>query len=221
MATAEIATRLGVTVGCVSYWTKRLKSGEIAPDGKRTSLAKKPGRRPGWSPKKVKRAVAPEPTTIEPFNQREALMVFKMLKRKCSLEDIVIECNIHPKTLRLIIREYEELTGAFVIYGTTAAKINELSLDGTFPIKDGEGLYDVMCIASEDRKCRRCQKMIQSRICPGCERKRILKNLTVHDVPADKPIPVIDEDDEAHSRHNSDHMIGTSDLESLFAHGKA
>ena len=100
------------------------------------------------------------------YNSEDSKKVFAMLKADKPLEDIVIELCLHPGIVRAITEEYKEITGAVLVSGKVMAEINELPLDGNFPLTTGEEILDILqtcaqavCEACKTRPgviCKRC-----------------------------------------------------------------
>jgi len=120
------------------------------------------------------------------YSATNALIVFKMIKDGMSFEDIVLKSKIHPRMVRGIVREYQNLAGAIVVYKEFVDKINKLPLNGTFPITDGEGIFDVLNLAADDSRCATCQRNPKSSHCSACERKKVIKNIAVRQARAPK-----------------------------------
>jgi hypothetical protein len=117
------------------------------------------------------------------YTAEQSLAVFKLMKEGLSLADILIETGLHPRALRGVVREYELMSNTIIVMKETLDRMNELSLNGTFPLKNGEMIYDVMKIASQDQKCRSCKRRPRSERCSGCERQRVLRNVSVRGAP--------------------------------------
>lgn len=115
------------------------------------------------------------------YSTEEALAVFKLVKQGMKLEEVMIETSLHPRVLRAILREYELFAGSIYVFKETVDKMNELPLNGSFPITNGEGIFDVMQLAAQEKKCSRCKRRAKSQLCSGCERIKTLKNVSVRE----------------------------------------
>jgi hypothetical protein len=100
------------------------------------------------------------------YNAEEASKVFQMLKEQKPLEEIVIDLCLHPGTVRAITEEFRDITGAVVVLGRVMEQINDLPLDGNFPLVTGEEILEILtaCAAST---CEHCHKRPKA-ICKKC-----------------------------------------------------
>lgn len=121
--------------------------------------------------------LAPDPS----YTREQAIAVITRIKQGARLDDILLEVKIHPRMLRGIMKEYENLSSAVIIEKAMLDQINELPLEGTFPIKNALGLYEVLRLAADESKCKQCRKRSASQMCSQCERRRVLKNLSVRE----------------------------------------
>jgi len=121
--------------------------------------------------------LAPDPS----YTREQALAVITRIKQGARIDDILLEVRLHPRMMRGILKEYENLSSAVIIEKTMLDQINELPLEGVFPIKDALGLYEVLRLAADESKCKQCRKRSASQMCSHCERKKVLKNLSIRE----------------------------------------
>lgn len=111
----------------------------------------------------------------EAFTAMEAADVFEALNAGTSLLTCVTQMGLHPRKVRAIAREYEDLSGALVVTSEVMKVINELPVDGAFPITKPEALLELLrfIIATADeaekrkKPCGMCGKR-PALLCKEC-----------------------------------------------------
>jgi len=163
----ELATRLGVSAAEIR---RREALGQIRPSKRR-------GQTPLYKENLVQRLaplMSKVPLTKERQNYRklyrytaeDANRVYLMLREKKPLDQIVTELVLHPGVVQAITEEFVEMTGGIFISGPVMDRINELALDGNFPLVTDEDLLEVLTTCAEST-CSQCHKRPRS-ICKGC-----------------------------------------------------
>jgi hypothetical protein len=100
------------------------------------------------------------------YSSEDSQKVFDMLKTNTPLEDIVIKLCLHPGIVRAITEEYKEITGAVLVSGKVMSEINELPLDGNFPLTSGEEILEIMRACAQ-AVCQSCGKR-PGTVCMRC-----------------------------------------------------
>ncbi len=100
------------------------------------------------------------------FTAAEAKKVFVLLGEGMALDKIVVNLEMHPGVVQSIMHEYVIMTGSMMVKGPVMKQINELPLDGNFPLATAEDLLSVlMACASSD--CIHCHKRPKA-VCKHC-----------------------------------------------------
>lgn len=100
------------------------------------------------------------------YSGEEAAAVFVEIDSGRSLAECVKKLSLHPRVVERIAGARSQLESGVFISGETMAVINELPLDGTFPIKTSGELLDVLRACSSSR-CKRCVKRAPV-LCKSC-----------------------------------------------------
>jgi hypothetical protein len=164
---AQVAARLGISVAEVK---RRERVGLIEPaeiNGK------------GWHLYSVDQLDAVRNCTTQASRQKrlgdrdavafsgdEAAQVFIALDRKMTLRECVTKFALHPSVVEAIARAWARLDDGLFVSGEVMRKINDLPLDGTFPITSDDALFDTMNSAAGD-SCRRCKRKPRA-LCIRC-----------------------------------------------------
>ena len=156
----EVASRLGVTVHEVR---RRENVGTLKPSARDQR---------GWvlySEADIANVprTPPRKTHGTSYTVEEAARVYALLKDGKALVDIVMEAAVHPDAVLVIADSYARLTGAMLVPANVMAQVNELPLDGEFPLTTADALLDCMRNAVEEAKCRECKKKPRTH-CVGC-----------------------------------------------------
>lgn len=113
-----------------------------------------------------------------PYSSMESEIVFKGLREGVSLLDICLEnpC-IHPAIIRAITKDYELMTGSILLRKITIDKMNQLPLEGSFPLTTESDVFEVMKIAASDTKdkCPECKKRPHASSCLPCIKHSLAK----------------------------------------------
>ncbi len=166
----QLAERLGVTV---SEIRRRESMGRLKPDkrgkGGQTLYRETVVQRmlTPIRPKTVKGAMEEASyRKIYTYYAADAERVFPMLRDKVPLADIVIATKLHPGVVQAILEEYVIMTGSMLISGPVMAEINNLPMDGNFPLANDEELLELLKSCGMSL-CTMCKRKPQS-ICKGC-----------------------------------------------------
>jgi len=101
------------------------------------------------------------------FNGVACGKVFESIGQGKTLVECCILHSLTDDVVHEIFRRYALASKSFFIEGKHIEAINELDLDGPFPIESGEDLLAVMMIAANPPKCEQCQKRART-YCKGC-----------------------------------------------------
>ena len=91
------------------------------------------------------------------YTADEAIAMFEALSQGKTLLEAVIVAKVHPNVARKICAEWESLSGAIVLTKEHMGIINELPLEGTFPIKSATELVAMLKKQSNDF-CSECHE---------------------------------------------------------------
>lgn len=180
---AEAATLLGVTEGEVRL---KAKAGDL-----RSTMQKGVRGRAGLviaredvefaiQHAKKTAAHAPSPSFAERYTPEDAKRVFEALKRKMSIEDIVITLNppIHPTAVLAISRVHDQITGRVTLEPDHVTALRKLGLDVEDPLPDADTFVEAVALATKEHACScgrravRCQRCLADAI--RAERKASL-----------------------------------------------
>lgn len=101
------------------------------------------------------------------FTAEEASTVYTLLDEGKRLVDIVKSTCLHPTVIEDIFESYKRLNGGLFITPDTLGKMNQLPLEGNFPIETEGQLLTIMMTAAEDCVCTECKKKPRT-LCKGC-----------------------------------------------------
>lgn len=157
----ELAGQLGVSVHEIR---RREGKGMLAPV-KRLSRGI-----PLYSPETVDNQPKKRKTTFDTdrtlYTSDDGKKVFALLASKTTLVEIVLSTGFHPATVQSIAEDYAEMSDAIILTRDNVTKINRLTLDGNFPLTNGDDLVSVLETCAETR-CTNCNKRSKS-ICTYC-----------------------------------------------------
>ena len=130
------------------------------------------------------RREAPPPATLaantkaaamSAYSAEDAVKVFAELEKGVTVIQCVQSLAIHPSKVEAIAYAYANLSDTIILDALTVRAINELPLDGTFPITKAS---DVLALLSLPDKCALCQKK-SKHMCTSCAipyvRRKLLK----------------------------------------------
>jgi hypothetical protein len=144
---------------------------------------------------KMSRPVPQTPAADMNFTAEQSAVIIRALVSGKTMDDLMID-GFHPRIIRGVMRERENLTGCIYLLKETVDQINQLDLEGNFPVTNAKELFNVLKIAAEERKCRRCKRRTKSQMCSKCERRLVLQNIQVKEPKKKSEQPLADEDDE-------------------------
>lgn len=93
-----------------------------------------------------------------PYTAEEAAKVFEELEQGSTAIVCVKKCGVHPDKVEAIMRSYERLTSAIILDGDTVTAINQLPLDGTFPITKADDVLSLLSSMAKGTPCAICAK---------------------------------------------------------------
>jgi len=114
--------------------------------------------------------------TAMSFTAEEAKLVCAELRIGASLLDCLEKLTIHPAKIRAILCEYEAMSGGVFLDASIVAAINELPLDGTFPVTKASDILALLSGKSGAPSCCLCKKRA-SQLCKACSIPYVRKQL--------------------------------------------
>lgn len=101
-----------------------------------------------------------------PYSGEEAARVFAALDRGAPLKECVTEFTLHPRIVEAIAEAWARLGGALFVSGRVMREVNELPLNGTFPVTSDTALLEILREAAAD-VCARCKRRARV-LCRKC-----------------------------------------------------
>jgi hypothetical protein len=108
------------------------------------------------------------------YTNKESSAVLKLLMANKSLPEIAVETNVTLDTVLQIQKDYFSVTNQMVISKEILDKINELPVDGVFPLKDENELYNLLVELTKEPKCNKCGLKPKG-LCTACARESIMR----------------------------------------------
>lgn len=109
-----------------------------------------------------------------PYSLEQYRAVYVLIEKGMSFDRIPLEAEIHPSIVHVILKDYEQLSGTFVVAKSTVVAINRLALPGIETIRSGQellGAFEALGEAlDKPSPCARCDKD-SKRICLSCARE--------------------------------------------------
>jgi hypothetical protein len=102
-----------------------------------------------------------------PFTVEESNSVFEELDKGTSALECSKRCKVHPDKVESIVRSYERLTNTIILRPEAVKTINEMPLDGTFPVIDEDGVIALLRSVAKVPACIACKKKPRE-LCKGC-----------------------------------------------------
>lgn len=99
----------------------------------------------------------------------QAASVFTLLARGKKLVEIVIELQIQPELLEVIVQKYQKLEGVVYLTKSSLDRIAQLCAVN-FPLDSEDAIFDVVETAVKEQRCMRCTKR-PGKLCVGCARR--------------------------------------------------
>lgn len=149
------------------------------------------------------------------YSVDEGLSVFALLDAGTPIHQIFQKTRIHPSVIHTIAKDYELFTKSILIPREMIDKMNELSLEGNFPISSADDVLGVMRLAAEGRQCPDCQKRAHAQRCERCIRRTLIKSMERDAklrklLPADDPnLTSLDEGEEDEGEDTVSRRAGT------------
>lgn len=103
------------------------------------------------------------------YGVEESKLCFPMLHAGKPLVEIVLETGLHPAIVTSIHDDYCNMIEALIVPKAVLDVINQLPLDGTFPIRDAAHILEVLETAASDLACDHCKKRRRV-LCTACAR---------------------------------------------------
>ena len=106
------------------------------------------------------------------YTAEDGVRVFEMLRDRKTLVEIVLATKIHPRVVKAIHADYDDITGSIHIPRAIVDKLNELgrrrAVQGEFPVQSARALLAVFegCIAR--RACSSCHAQPPIKLCADC-----------------------------------------------------
>lgn len=107
------------------------------------------------------------------YTAEDASKVFDALDAGKTLVQCVKECMVLPEVVERIAVAYARLTGAVLLTKASMDVINELPLEGSFPLTGEAGVVEVLKTAAEET-CTDCNKRPKT-MCKVCAVKAGIK----------------------------------------------
>lgn len=104
------------------------------------------------------------------YTAAQAKAVFEDLRDGTPLRDIVVKHTLHPAAVMAIADSWAAFDGGMFVPGPILARINQLPLEGAFPLAGPESLLAVLQAASIERACEDCKNKPRA-VCRGCGRR--------------------------------------------------
>lgn len=112
-------------------------------------------------------SLASNTVAMAAFSTEDAVRVFGELAKGATLVQCVERLSIHPSKVKAIVFAYEELSDTVVLDSLTIRAINELPLDGTFPITKAEDALELLKECAKGSPCALCRKNARH-VCKAC-----------------------------------------------------
>lgn len=107
------------------------------------------------------------------YTAHESHQVFALLSQGVSLTDIHLRVRLHPVIILAVQRDWARMHGAMIVPLDVIEEINKLPLEGTFPITTPKELYDILLLASQEKKCGQCKVRPIAHTCLACTKKSL------------------------------------------------
>ncbi len=113
--------------------------------------------------------------SAEPYTPEEAGRVFEALDNGKTLIQCVKECGVMPLAVEALAVVHARMSGFLFVGKESLDIINQLPLEGTFPLQGEQDLVDVLKKAASD-VCKSCNTRARV-FCKGCAIKAARKAL--------------------------------------------
>lgn len=122
------------------------------------------------------------------YTANEFASCVKLLRAGNTLEDVIVETELHPTVAMVIVRDYQDVSGAMLIPRVIMEEINTLPLPGTFPIKSPPHLLEILKACARDQNdCANCKKRTRHLLCAPCLRDRTRERRRARTEPSPAP----------------------------------
>jgi len=129
-----------------------------------------------------------------PFSAEEAKLVCAELRNGASMLDCLEKLTVHPAKIRAIVHEYEKMSGAILLDVDTVNSINELPLDGTFPVTKASDILALLTVSASGAPCAVCTKRPRH-LCKTCAIPFVRKQLQKEHEKNARPVTADDADE--------------------------
>lgn len=107
------------------------------------------------------------------YSTTEALKVIELLETGMSMDRVFLAVKLHPVIVQSIQRDWARMQGGVFVPQPILDEINRLPLEGQFPISSARELYEVLELASKEKKCGQCKKRAISHTCLACAKRSL------------------------------------------------
>ena len=104
------------------------------------------------------------------YSSAEAVSVIKLLRAGRTLEDALIETELHPAVVLAIAKDHQHVAGSILLLPAQVESLNRLPFDGPRPIRTAEELVGVLESAASEVSCSACKRKQRSTLCASCIR---------------------------------------------------
>jgi hypothetical protein len=120
-----------------------------------------------------------------PYSAADGVRVFELLEQGRTIKEIILETRIHPLVVKRIGGDYDDISGTISLPKTVVDKINALDqLPGSFPLRDADGVLEVIELCAQGRACRKCKAPETVDLCQDCliiEQRRARQRMRTND----------------------------------------
>ena len=152
----QIREKLGISandfkrlaqVGVIKASTKRNNTGHYLYSRKDFEKLKEKIKSVNWhfsKDSKIEQRLPPSYASdkVVAYTAEEGKKIVTLLRENRKLDEIFIETGIHPAIIMTVVRDFATLCKGLFLTPAIVDKINELPLEGNFPIDNDKDLYD-------------------------------------------------------------------------------
>lgn len=103
------------------------------------------------------------------YTAEQGVRVFELLHEEKTLEQIILTTKFHPLVVKRVQQDYDEIAGSIMLPKRIVDKMNAIdNLPGSFPLKDGTSVLEVLELSAEARLCSECHRFESIGLCDVC-----------------------------------------------------